>query len=211
MYSLYLVSNRPYFFKPIVKSLSPERITYFDGTGYPSFSKLVNTCVSNSYTETVIIMGDRVSPTTEHVKKTINLLERGYAFVGLYRFGFFGFKKELFRRIGMLDERYVGGGYEDDDFYIRLVENNLAMYVSEEMPYRAGISRWNYDLSRPHYYKKWRYDEPSNTIYRMLEEPKYNYNLGPSVPTNFLSAREFSFSPLPHSGRFFYVNIKSAI
>jgi hypothetical protein len=35
-------------------------------------------------------------------------------------FGFFGFSKELIRRVGMLDERFIGGEWEDDDFSIRL-------------------------------------------------------------------------------------------
>jgi len=65
-------------------------------------------------------------PIDENIQKTVKLIEEGYAFVGMYRFGFFGFKKELFRKIGPMDERYVGGCWEDDDFYIRLREANLS-------------------------------------------------------------------------------------
>jgi hypothetical protein len=49
--------------------LSPTKIEYFDGTGYTSFSKLVNACVEQSPTETVIIMSDKVLPTDADVKK----------------------------------------------------------------------------------------------------------------------------------------------
>lgn len=209
MYSLYVISNKPHLFKPIVKSITPERISYFDGSGFNSFSQVVNNCVARCYTETVIIMSDKVLPTQEHVHKTIELLESGYAFVGLYRFAFFGFKKELMRRIGMMDENHIGGGYEDDDFYIRLIEHNLAMYVTHDVPYTPKPSSWNPEAARQYHFTKWQYNPNTNILQRHLPDPVLNYDLGPSVPTNFLPGREHSYTPLSRVSQYFYLNIKS--
>ena len=209
MYSLYVISNKPEKFDAIVRSLTPLRVSYFDGTGYKSFSHLVNSCVTQCPTETVIIMSDKVLPTADHVNKTLYLLKNGYAFVALYRFAFFGFKKELMRRIGMIDENHVGGGYEDDDFYIRLIENNLSMYVTHDVPYTSAPSGWNADRAREYHFSKWQFDKLTYELKRNKAEPKLNYDLGPSIPTTFLPGREFSYTPLPQVSQYFYLNIKS--
>lgn len=208
MYSLYVISNRPNFFDPIVKSLSPLRVSYFDGSGYKSFSALVNACVAKAGTEIVIIMSDKVLPTKEHVEKTVDLLQRGYAFVALYRFAFFGFKKELMRRVGMMDEGYPGGGYEDDDYYIRLVENNLSMYVTHDVPYIPMPSSWNSDAAREYYHKKWHYNTETETLARMLPDTPATYDLGPSTGEQFLPGTGFSYTPLQQVAQYFYLNIK---
>lgn len=209
MYSLYVISNKPHLFNGIVSSLSPLRVSYFDGRNYKSFSSLVNACVASAGTETVIIMSDKVLPTKEHVEKTVELLERGYAFVALYRFAFFGFKKELMRKIGMMDEGYTGGGYEDDDFYIRLIEANLAMWVTHDVPYLEGVSSWDPTAARQYHFTKWVHNQGENVVQRALLEPGSKYNLGPSTGTKFLSGREFSYAPLQQVSRYFYTTIKS--
>ena len=192
-YTLFLISNKPQYYKPIQDSLLPEKLYYFDGTGVESFSKLVNSCVASSPTETVILMSDKVLPTQEHVKKALQLLEDGYAFVGLYSFAFFAFKKELFRKIGMMDERYVGGGFEDYDFFVRTQEAGLAVYNTQEVPYTQSVSAWgNYDRSYHYWTLKWRHywteGNPLPVLERTLWEKQYNYDLGPSIPVQFLSS-----------------------
>jgi hypothetical protein len=196
-YSCYVISNKPDRFTAIERSAFPEKINYFDGTGYPSFSKLVNACTAAANTEIVILMSDKVLPTANDVQKIVSLINQGYGFVGLYRFAFFGFKKQLMRQIGPMDERFVGGGYEDDDFYIRLKEANIAMYVTEEVSYAQTVSSWNYSRSRIHFLKKWidtenpNYDanlKPSDRfVKRKMSEEIYNYDLGPAINTTFLT------------------------
>lgn len=197
LYSCYVISNKPHQFTAIEKSIAPESVTYFDGTGYSSFSKLVNSCVESANSELVIIMSDKVLPTAGNVNTLLKLINQGYGFVGLYRFAFFGFKKQLFRQIGMMDERFVGGGYEDDDMYIRLKEANISMYITEEVEYKKSASSWNYNLSRNHFINKW--VDTSSPLYsptvklsaahikRKLGEEQLNYNLGEEIPTEFLS------------------------
>ena len=187
-YSCYIISNKPHLFPPIQENAKPEKINYFDGTGYDSFSKLVNTCVSSADTEIVIVMSDKVMPTASDISKVVDLLNQGYAFVALYRLALFGFKKELMRRIGMFDERFVGGGYEDDDFYIRLKEANLGCYITEEVEYTKSKSSWNYNLARSHFYNKWGPDTKYGGIAtRGINEETYNkYNLGSAIAVDYL-------------------------
>lgn len=203
-YTTYLISNKPQFFGPIQNSISTEKLEYFDGTGIGSFSKLVNSCVASSPTETVILMSDKVMPTAAHIKKALSLSANGFSFVGLYSFAFFCIRKELFRKIGMLDERFSSGGFEDYDFILRTREANLSIYNTQEVPYTAAPSSWNYAASYEYWPKKWRHTwEEGNPIpvqfERMLPEEKYKYDLGPSVPTTFLLGEQNSvISPNPH-------------
>ena len=185
-HSSFVISNRPHLFESIEQSILPESVKYFDGSNYPSFSKLVNSCVVSADSETVIIMSDKVLPTNDHVQKLLNLLDQGYAFVALYRLAFFGFKKELLRKIGMFDERFQGGGFEDDDFYIRLKEADLGVYITHEVPYAKGQSGWNYSLAQVHFLAKWGDILQTGEVKRYLEEETYNYKLGPSKQCDFL-------------------------
>ena len=186
-YSCFIISNKPEYYKIISESIAPENVTFFDGAGYPSFSKLVNECVAQSNTEIVILMSDKVRPKQADVLKVLDLLNQGYGFVGLYRLAFFGFKKELFRKIGPFDERFVGGGYEDDDFYIRLKESNISMYITEEVEYERRESSWQFTEACKHFLSKWldasdpNFDNiklQNNPVSRKIPEEIYTYNFG---------------------------------
>jgi hypothetical protein len=107
--------------------------------------------------------------------------------VAFYRLAFFGFKKQLLRKIGMFDERFVGGGFEDDDFYIRLKEADLGAYITHEIPYAKSQSGWNYNLARGHFVNKWGNIAETGIVKRILQEEQYQYNLGSDVPAEFLS------------------------
>jgi GT2 family glycosyltransferase len=185
-HSSFVISNRPHLFEPIQQSIFPEPVKYFDGTGYPSFSKLVNSCVASADTETVILMSDKVIPTNNDINRLLELLDQGYAMVAFYRLAFFGFKKQLLRKIGMFDERFVGGGFEDDDFYIRLKEANLGVYISHEIPYTKSSSGWNYSLAQGHFVNKWGDVAQIGELKRTIEEEQYQYDLGTEIPVEFL-------------------------
>ena len=185
-HSSFVISNRPHLFEPIQQSIFPEPVKYFDGSGYPSFSKLVNSCVASADTETVILMSDKVTPTNDDINRLLELLDQGYAMVAFYRLAFFGFKKQLLRKIGMFDERFVGGGYEDDDFYIRLKEADLGVYITHEMPYEKSQSGWNYSMAQGHFVDKWSNVTQTGEIKRLLQEEQHQYDLGSPVPVDFL-------------------------
>lgn len=213
-YSIYVVTHIHEKFSAVAQSLEPENAELFDGRGYPSFSKLINTCVAKCSTETIIIASHKVLPKAEHIQKILTLLEKGYAFVGLNNFRFFGFKKELFRRIGPLDERYLGGGFEDYDFFVRLAEADLAVYVTQEVYCNHGPSSWgDYSTAIKNWQAKWKHFwEPNNPapacVKRMFPEEKYDYDFGPSVPTNYLSSKEHTYLWRdPHVWVFFKMKI----
>ena len=198
-YTCYLITNKLEKVPPIEASIAPETLVLFDGTGYPSFSKLVNSCVAACPTEIVVIFSDKMMPTAENIQRLVTLVEQGYAFVGLYRFGFFGFKKELFRLIGTMDERYLGGWHEDDDMYLRLGEAGLSAYITHEVEYTPGKSGWAHGVAIEHYRKKWNLVNPgvthANDLVRTVGEQTYDYNLGPSIPTTFLPAEHSHITP----------------
>jgi len=172
--------------KPVQESLNPLPVNIFNGKGYPSFSKLINDVIVNNPTEIVIVASYKVRPTQNDVQKMIDLINKGYGYVATYRFAFLGFKKEFIRRIGFFDERFIGGGYEDCDIMRRCIENNIAIYESEEVIYYPKQSTWNYSsprsVSRTHFLKKW-LEPKNNKITRLLDEEKYDYDIGVSDTT----------------------------
>lgn len=207
-YKCFLISNKPQYYTPIAKSVAPETLHFHNGENCPSFSKLVNSCVDGCESEIVIMMSDKVLPKSTDIKKLLSLIDQGYGFVALYRLAFFGFKKELFRRIGPFDERFVGGGYEDDDYYIRLKEANIGMYVTEEVEYEKRPSSWQPVEACKHFIDKWLDPtDPSwntvklhhNTVKRNLPEIELGYNFGVATNEEFLTW-DYTFCP-PSKGR----------
>lgn len=197
-YSIFLISNKPERYSVIQENLLPELLYYFDGSKVKNFSELVNQCTEACLTEIVILVGDKCRPKQEHIQKIVELLEKGYGLVGLYRFGFFGFKKELFRKIGMFDERYAYGGYDDYDFIARLILSDIAFYVTQEVEYFEGSTAWDYDKSVSHFLEKWKHhwdqgiSDDTPAFEKTMVEEKYNYDLGPSVPIKFLPCRRYT-------------------
>ena len=108
-YACFLISNKPNLVKEVTKNLKKETVTYFDGTNVSSFSKLVNSCVLQAPSETVIIMSDKMRPTDENIQRTLDLLDEGYAFVGLYRFGFLVLKNNYLEKLDHLMRDLLAG------------------------------------------------------------------------------------------------------
>jgi len=221
-YSCWLISNKPEVFSEIQIGLQPEVLNFFDGTGVKNFSTLVNTCVVQAPTETVILMSDKVRPNSMHVKKTLDLLSQGYAFVGLRLFRFFGFRKELFRQIGFFDERFTRTGYEDYDFVVRMIEHNLSFYTDEIVPWIDSPSQWTVNGHYPgydHWCTKWQHHWEPNShiptkIERTMPEERYQHYidlLGPSTGQKFLTGRENTYNTnYPHVGAFYDIEIVSS-
>lgn len=174
------------------KSILPYESKIYDGTNYESFSKLINECIINSENETIIVISDKVRANPEDIDKILNLLNQGYGIVGLSRFAFIGFRKDFIRKVGFFDERYLGGGQEDQDIILRTKEHNIAHYMSEDV-YRIPMhTSWDYaDFNSEawqFYGKKWKV--LLNSIIKTIPEEKYNYNLGDYKSTFFLPFKE---------------------
>ena len=80
---------------------------------YESYSELINHSIATCDTEWMILINDRTKPTASEAEKMIELLSSGFACVFLYNVGFMGFSKELIRKIGWWDQRFLHGGWED--------------------------------------------------------------------------------------------------
>nr|QBK93373.1 MAG: hypothetical protein LCPAC404_00770 [Pithovirus LCPAC404] len=152
-------------------------IVHLDGAMYPSFSRLVNDCIRACSTEIFIFASDRMDISQKDIDKTVNLINDGYAFVALNSYRFFGFKKELIRHIGFFDERFIAGGYEDNDFSVRIVEARLPYYVSEELTCDTNFgSRWSYNIARTFWTEKW--STAGGKITRKIPDIPYDGSLG---------------------------------
>ena len=171
-YSIRVVSHRPALAANVVRSLAPERVEVFDGSGFPSFARLANECAAACPTETVVLCSDKMAPKPADLRRMLALLDEGHGLVGLYRFAFFGFRKELFRRIGCFDERFVGGGYEDTDLVLRMREADISYHSEQSVPYTWMESSWDNTRSKLHDLAKWDRSEHPERIRRLLpEEP----------------------------------------
>lgn len=193
-YSIVIIAKNHELGVPVKESLLPLESDIFVGTNYPSFSKLVNDAILFAKNETVIICSHKVRPTKDNVDRMLKLLSEGYGLVGMYRFAFFGFNKELIRRIGLFDERFVGGGYEDSDMILRLFEANIAVYEAEEIVYNWAPTSWNYERAKPHHNKKWLVDLNNKKITRRLSEETYSYYIGPSNPNITYKTKDYTIT-----------------
>jgi hypothetical protein len=144
---------------------------------YPTYSQLINHSIVTSPTEWVILINDRCSPTSQEIDKMIGLLENGFSCVLLYNVGFMGFSKELIRKIGWWDERFIQG-WEDRDWVWRIQENNLALYESQESKYDYS---WRSPLNHPpgkceegHLHQKWNFKN-KDFVEKNLAEEKYQH------------------------------------
>tara|TARA_R110000751_G_scaffold258945_1_gene358307 strand:+ start:114 stop:857 length:744 start_codon:yes stop_codon:yes gene_type:complete len=143
---------------------------------YPSYSELINDTVATSKDEFIVFVNDRCFPTADEGRKMLNHLQEGYAASFLYSVGYMAFSKELVRKIGWWDQRFLNGGWEDRDWIIRLAEANLKIYESQESDYshdwKSPLQVEDYcALSTPHFNNKWGID--SSTIIKRIKEESY--------------------------------------
>lgn len=159
-----------------------DHVRIFWGHNYPSFSKLMNDCIMEAEHETVIIINHKIRGNMMHINKMLYLLNKGYGLVGLQNFRMFGFKKDLIRKIGWFDERFVGGCFEDSDFVRRIIEADIAWYDAREVPVMESACLWDSSKAKEHFYKKWKDGE----MERLMEDETYDYDIGPYQGTKFL-------------------------
>jgi len=165
-YEIFCPSNRPNYFVHLEKGLQPIPLKLIQNFEGESFSQLVNRCFAGASSEIVIVSNDKARPTPADVKRICSLLEAGYGFVGLFRMGFFGMRKDLFEAVGQFDNRFVDGGYEDNDWYLRLKFHDIAIYLSEEIEYLQGISStWSQKIARKEFFKKYQFGFFSKSIF----------------------------------------------
>lgn len=179
------------------KHLKDVRINILVSQSFPSFSKMMNTLiytcsinVNHDPNHIILFCSHRVRPTKDDISRLHEKINEGYGLVMFSKLAFFGFKIELLKRVGTFDERYEPGGYEDDDYYTRLKEQNIAIYQDNSVKYVPGLSLWQCDLFKypdfPYknpitldfHRKKWKCDTEKGVIYRKLNEHPTIFDFG---------------------------------
>ena len=156
---------------------------------YPSYSQMLNHSIATSPTEYIFFINDRALPKPEEVENMLGHLQNGYAWTATHGIGFSAHSKELVRKIGWLDERFVNGGWEDRDWVWRFKVADLCIYEAHEGTYdqtwKSPLNVPGGHQSLPHWEKKYTHDPYNNTIIKHIPEEKYHHwdlFLGPSRP-----------------------------
>lgn len=188
-YTIFVPSCRHALAEVCINKLKPLNVNLFDGTGYPSFSKLINDCIKSADTEIIIIVNDKARPSSHDVEFLLHLLESGFGFASLYLFGFFGLTKSLIKTIGPFDENFISGGYEDVDFKNRMIEANIAMWETKSIEYMEIGSAWPPNNNKAYYDSKWSEMFMYNKLKRLKPEPNFEPEL----------LKHWPWSPWKHS------------
>lgn len=142
--------------KPDGIYIQNERVKIIYNTEKKGLTALWNQILNESKTEYVILMGDKLRPKEKDFFIIEENLKLGFGIVATYMLGIFGFSKFLTTKIGLFDEGFKSGGFEDTDTMNKLFANNIALYFSDETEYIKIPSNWNSDNSNETYYKtKW--------------------------------------------------------
>ena len=158
---------------------------------YPSFSELVNTAINDSPHERIVLLNDKVMPKQGDLTRMLTLLDAGFGYVGLYSVGFCALTKGIIKKIGWFDERFLGGGYEDDDFVMRMRMHDVAIFDSHECDYDYATTKTKQSVtiplsgSEPHFLSKWRFE--GNLIEKLLPEETYEkYDLSKATTDRWM-------------------------
>ena len=175
-YTIIVPSNKPHKVEALRGILPDVDIIWFDGSGYPSWTKLWNEAVVASPTDLVIICQDKARPTMVDIEKSLRLVDEGFGTVQMYCLGFVSFSKYVLDVIGWMDERLNGSGHHD--CLIRHKEADVAYYESLEVEYERSSSTWSFDDDSKFLYEKWDTDSRSKPIdyeRRKIPDEVYDY------------------------------------
>lgn len=143
--ALILFSNDDYIINSQLQSVKNTQFELeiylsrdYSPNGYASFSQMVNESVYNTKSEYMIFVNPKTVLNENDLKFIIKELMLGKCFASLVGFGLFGTTKSLFKEIGMMDERFLAGEYEDNDFALRLKLFGKAIYV------KLDLSKYDY-------------------------------------------------------------------
>lgn len=109
---------------------------------YASFSQIINEACNETKEEFIFFINPKVDINPQHIEDMLIDLCSGFCWTSKISFGFWGTTKELFRNTGLMDERYLGSEWEDNDFICRLKlfnkaikwEYSLDLYPSKPSP-----------------------------------------------------------------------------
>lgn len=105
---------------------------------YNSFSQIINTATNETESEFIVYINPKAEPNVELINELIDALCSGYCFASIVNFGFWSVTKQLYREIGLLDEKFIGSEYEDVDFSTRMKKHDKAMYWKSDYTYHPA-------------------------------------------------------------------------
>lgn len=175
----------------VVPYFRHERQTFL----YQSYSQMFNDFIDETEEEFMIFANPKTVVSSEDVEKIVNLLCSGFCFVGVFGIAFCGFTKELIRKIGMMDEAFLGSEFEDNDILIRIRQYGKAVHWGQDW------SKYEYyESSFPpirgcgssHFWNKWRWKE-GNFIDSHLSNLHKTISKRHSVTRNDISSSWYGF------------------
>ena len=147
-----------------------RRSEKFSGN-YSSYSQIINEGVCDTDSEFMFFINPKVSNISPNdIESMLDELISGYCWVSRIAFGLFGTTKQLFRKTGLMDERFIGNEYEDDDFLLRMKMLDKAFvwkYDKERYPEdpRGAILSPMRGCSATVFSLKWLRDDRDPNIY----------------------------------------------
>jgi hypothetical protein len=127
-----------------------------------TFSQMINETIDDTESEFMIFINPKTIICTDDIEFIVNKLCSGYCFASLFGFAFFGMTKELVRKIGMLDESFLAGEYEDNDYLIRMKLFGKMVYWGQDWSkyeYFKSKCDPNRGSSLTMFWRKWRWKE----------------------------------------------------
>ena len=107
---------------------------------YQSVAQMWNEQIICTESEFMIFINPKSNVKPEYVHSIVNNLCNGFGYASTIAFGFWGCTKELIRKIGMADERFQGGNFEDNDFFNRMKYHNIAAYFDFKRDEYVGFN-----------------------------------------------------------------------
>lgn len=168
--------------------IQDSRVKYIHFTGErPSLVKLWNRCIENCPTDYVIITSWRQRPNLWHFQTIEEKLDQGFGMVAFDGMHMFAFHKYLTQKVGWFDEGFTTGQLEDTDWWYRLKQNNVGIYVGDVAEERHVNGQYidscwlNGSPNKAYFDTKWKEDPNEGTLTLFHEEKniqdrsKYSY------------------------------------
>lgn len=144
---------------------------------YQTFSQIINECIDESEQEFMIFVNPKTLVSPSDISFIVDKLCSGFCFVSVFGMAFCGFTKELVREIGMMDEGFLSGEYEDNDFLVRIRRYGKAVHWGQDWSkygYYPSSCPPNRGCSVTHFWRKWRWkdgvlvDSPLSSVHKVV-------------------------------------------
>lgn len=158
-----------------------SRVSYLKNQNGRHFPKILNQLIKNCPTDNILYCNWKWRPTFENYQLIIDKMNEGFGLVEIAPpLLVMGFNKHLMSRIGLFDERFVGGHCVDWDLMFNMFYNDIAHYCIDQCekdyslatPNNPTYTTWYGNCgNRENYIKfdiKWK--EEKNHLQRILKE-----------------------------------------